>query len=174
MSKQVACKITGVSRSVYYYKSIKKVKDEAIIRLLKQLAQAHPRWGFRKMLAKLKHQGYEWNHKRVDRIYVELGLNIRIKPKKRIPSREAVFLFQPIESNVYWSMDFMSDVLRCGTKFRTLNVSDDYNREALLMVANHSLPAQRVTYYLDEIALTRGYPDMIRVDNVLTLKSDSF
>ena len=165
VSKQVACKIARVSRSVYYYKSIKKAEDEVIIRLLKQLTQAHPRWGFRKMLAKLKHQGYGWNHKRVHRIYVELGLNIRIKPKKRIPSREAVFLFQPIKPNVCWSIDFMSDVLRYGDKFRTLNVIDDYNREALLIAANHSLPAQRVTDYLDEVALTRGYPDMIRVDN---------
>lgn len=165
VSKQVACKITSVSRSVYYYKSIKKAEDEVIIELLKQFAQAHPRWGFRKMLAKLKHQGYSWNHKRVHRIYVELGLNIRVKPKKRIPSREAVFLFQPIKPNVCWSMDFMSDVLCCGAKFRTLNVIDDYNREALLIAAHHSLPAQRVTHYLDEIALTRGYPDIIRVDN---------
>lgn len=165
MSKQVACKIACVSRSVYYYKSIKKAEDEDIIRLLKQLSQAHPRWGFRKMLAKLKHQGYGWNHKRVHRIYVELGLNIRVKPKKRIPSREAVFLIQPIKPNVCWSIDFMSDILRCGDKFRTLNVIDDYNREALLIAVNHSLPAQRVTHYLDEVALTRGYPDMIRVDN---------
>jgi putative transposase len=133
--------------------------------LLKQIAHEHPRWGFNKMMNTIKQQGYSWNHKRVHRIYVELGLNIRIKPRKRIPSREAVFLFQPIKPNVCWSIDFMSDALRWGDKFRTLNVIDDYNREALIIAACHSLPAQRVTDYLDEIALTRGYPDMIRVDN---------
>lgn len=58
----------------------------------------------------------------------------------------------------------MSDALRCGNKFRTFNVIDDYNREALLIAAKRSLPAQRVTDYLDHIALRRGYPEMIRVE----------
>lgn len=161
----MACKICSMSQSAYYYKPIKRLEDEDIICLLKQIAHEHPRWGFNKMMSTIKQQGYSWNHKRVHRIYVELGLNMRIKPKKRIPSREAVFLFQPIKPNVCWSMDFMSDALRFGNKFRTLNVIDDYNREALMITASQSLPAQRVTDYLDVIALTRGYPEMIRVDN---------
>lgn len=174
ISKQVACHVCCVSRSAYYYQPIKKAEDATIQYLLKQMAQVHPRWGFRKMLHKLKQQGYGWNHKRIHRIYTELGLNIRIKPKKRIPSREAVFLFQPIQPNVCWSLDFMSDVLRDGTKFRTLNVLDDYNREALLIAAGYSLPASRVTNYLDEVALARGYPDMCRVDNGPEFLSNHF
>lgn len=170
----MACKICSISHSAYYYSSIKKAEDEDIRSALKQLAQVHPGWGFKKMMSKLKQQGHGWNHKRVHRVYVELGLNIRVKPKKRLPSREAVFLFQPIKSNVCWSMDFMSDALRWGRKFRTLNVIGDYNREALLIGVSHSLPAQRVTQYLDQMALKRGYPEMIRVDNGPEFLSNHF
>jgi len=170
----MACKIFSMSQSAYYYKPIKKAEDEVITRLLQEFAQEHPRWGFKKMMSKLKQQGHGWNHKRVHRIYIELGLNIRIKPKKRLPSREAVCLFQPIQPNICWSMDFMSDALRSGHKFRTLNVIDDYNREALLIAVNYSLPAQRVTDQLDQIALTRGYPEIIRVDNGSEFLSNRF
>lgn len=174
VSINLACKICSISQSAYYYLSIKKAEDEDIASALKQLAQAHPRWGFKKMMSKLKQERHDWNHKRVHRIYVELGLNIRVRPKKRIPSREAVFLFQPIKPNICWSMDFMSDALRWGNKFRTLNVIDDYNREALLIAASHSLPAQRVTQCLDQVALKRGYPEMIRVDNGPEFLSNHF
>lgn len=117
------------------------------------------------MMSKIKQQEYSWNHKRVYRIYCELGLNIRIKPKKRLPAREAVALVQPIKPNICWSMDFMTDVLANGRRFRTLNIIDDYNREALLIRPVMSLPAQMVIKSIDEIAGIRGYPSIIRVDN---------
>lgn len=117
------------------------------------------------MMNKIKQQGHPWNHKRVYRIYCEMGLNIRIKPKKRLPAREATALVQPIKPNICWSIDFMSDVLSNGRRFRTLNVIDDYNREALLIKPAMSLPARYVTRLIDEIASLRGYPNIIRVDN---------
>jgi len=117
------------------------------------------------MMLKTKADEKRWNHKRVYRIYCELGLNIRIKPRKRIPKGEMKMLIQPIYSNKCWSLDFMSDALRCGRKFRTLNVIDDYNREGLCIAVGFALPAIKVTHYLDQIAVVRGYPDMIRVDN---------
>lgn len=117
------------------------------------------------MMNKIKQLGHPWNHKRVYRIYCEMGLNIRIKPKKRLPAREATALVQPIKPNICWSIDFMSDVLSNGRRFRTLNVIDDYNREALLIKPAMSLPARYVTRLIDEIASLRGYPNIIRVDN---------
>ena len=83
-------------------------------------------------------------------------------------------LIQPIRSNVCWSMDFMSDALVCGRKFRTLNVIDDYNREALLIMPSFSLPAIRVTQLLDQLAIYRGYPDIIRVDHGPEFESFKF
>ena len=104
----------------------------------------------------------------------QLGLNIRVKPRKRIPVGKAKPLLQPIQANACWSMDFMSDALCCGRKFRTFNVMDDYNREALLVRVGATMPAVKVIQLLDCIAAVRCYPEMIRVDNVLNLKSRFF
>ena len=110
-------------------------------------------------------QGYGWNHKRLHRVYVQMGLNLRIKPKKRLPTREAHPLIQPDRANSCWSMDFMSDALVSGRAFRTFNVIDDFNRELLWIEVDTSLPAERVIRVLDMIANWRGYPQQIRTDN---------
>jgi putative transposase len=163
--------LVSISKTAYYHKPKKHNGNVEIKSYLKQLAQDHKRWGFDKMMLKAKIDGKPWNHKRVYRIYCGLDLNIRIKPRKRIPKGEAKMLIQPTCSNMCWSADFMSDALSSGYKFRTFNVIDDYNREALMVEPGYSLPADRVIMLLDQIALARGYPDMIRVDNVLTLES---
>jgi len=94
-----------------------------------------------------------------------LKLNRRIKPKKRLPSRDPKPLAEPQNMNSTWSMDFMSDSLEEGRKFRTLNVIDDHNREVLAIEIDCSLPARRVIRTLDCIAEERGLPQEIRVDN---------
>lgn len=164
----------SVSKTAYYHKSKKRAGDTEIEVYLKALVKAHSRWGFDKMMAKIKLENKEWNHKRVYRIYCELGLNIRVKPRKRIPKGEAKVLLQPIQFNVCWSADFMSDALMSGDRFRTFNLIDDYNREALLIEPAYSLPAQRVTTLLDQVAEERGYPNRIRVDHGPEFESDKF
>lgn len=84
----------GISRSVYRYQP-SKPNDQEIEEELHKLAEQKPRWGFGKMMAYLKNQNYTWNHKRVRRVYCELGLNLRVKPKKRLPNREPKPLMQP-------------------------------------------------------------------------------
>lgn len=154
-----------ISKTKYYYKPKKHNSDIQIENYLKVLAEQHKRWGFDKMMLKVKMDDKPWNHKRVYRIYCELGLNIRIKPRKRIPKGEAKILLQPIRSNVCWSMDFMSDALIDARRFRTFNVLDDYNREALLIEPSFSLPSNKIIHLLDVLAVIKGYPEMIRVDN---------
>lgn len=148
-----------------YYRTTKKGGDEEIKILLFQLARKHIRWGFKKMYASIKRHGYKWNHKRVRRIYIDLRLNLRKKPKKRLPSRVRQVLLQPLNANYYWSMDFMSDALASGKRFRTFNVIDDFNREGLGILIGTSMPTKRITDYLDFIAVNRGYPEFIRCDN---------
>ena len=88
--------------------------------------------------------GFPWNHKRVYRIYRELELNLRIKPKRRIKRDKPEALSVPDTINQVWSMDFMSDALTDGRSFRTFNVLDDYNREGLGIEVDLSLPSVRV------------------------------
>ena len=153
-----------VNRSSVRYRA-KRVSDETVIDIVKRVAESHPRWGFRKIYDWTRYHGYTWNHKRVRRIYCTLKLNHRIKPKKRLPSRNPKPLEVPATSNQTWSMDFMSDSLIEGRKFRTLNVIDDYNREILAIEIDYSLPANRVVRALEQIAEERGLPQEIRVDN---------
>jgi putative transposase len=129
------------------------------------MAEVHPRWGLRKMHVWLRNNGYPWNHKRVRRVYRMLKLNLRRKPKKRLPTRSPQPLSQPNAANVSWSMDFMRDSLSSGRSFRTFNVLDDYNREALWIEIDTSLPAERVIRCLELIAAERSYPQRLRLDN---------
>ena len=163
-SERRACRLFQLSRSVCRYQP-KPRDDEPMQAVLTALADQHPRWGFRKMLQRLRHLGHRWNHKRVYRIYCQLRLNLRVKPKKRLPTRNPQPLAQPLRPNCSWSVDFMSDSLDSGRTFRTFNVIDDFNREALWIEVDTSLPVQRVQRVLDALAQQRGYPKRVRSDN---------
>lgn len=156
--------MVALSRSVKRYVK-KNANDDEIKAKLAQIAQDHHRWGFRKMAAYLRKRGNQWNHKKVYRIYCEMGLNLRVRSKKRLPPRNPEPLAQTQAANQCWSLDFMSDSLDHGRPFRTFNVLDDFNREGLWIEIGSSLPAARVTQVLDMIASWRGYPQLVRVDN---------
>lgn len=121
--------------------------------------------GFWKMYFRIRKEGYQWNHKRIHRIYKFLKLNMKRKGKKRLPAR----ILHPLETvhriNASWSMDFMSDALVSGRKFRVLNLLDDFNREALAIEVDTSFRAERVIRVLEQIIQWRGKPQRIRVDN---------
>jgi len=132
---------------------------------LSELAAINHRWGFWMMHHYLRNCSHFWNHKRVYRIYTEMGLNLRRKRKKRLPGRIMEPLLQPIYPNITWSMDFMHDTLSNGINFRSLNIIDDYNREALCLAIDTSLTSKRVIRELDKLIAWRGQPTKIRVDN---------
>jgi len=110
-------------------------------------------------------QGFQWNHKRVYRIYKELELNLRIKPKKRIIRERPDKLKVPINLNEVWSMNFMHDQLSDQRRYRLLNIIDDYNRERLAMEVDIALPSERVISTLEQVIEWRGKPKEIRCDN---------
>lgn len=118
------------------------------------------------MVQRLRLLGHHWNHKRVYRVYRQMQLNLRVKPKKRLPSRHPRPLGQPERPNVCWSADFMADSLSNGRQFRTLNVIDDFNREVLWIEVDTSLPSKRVERVMDQLAAERNsYPTALRSDN---------
>lgn len=109
-------------------------------------------------------KGFSWNHKRVYRIYRELELNLRIKPRMRLKRDKPDALSVPISMNQVWSMDFMSDSLIDGRSIRTFNVIDDYNREGLAIDVDLSMPSLRVIRALEQVIKWRGKPAAIRCD----------
>ncbi|HID5312688.1 TPA: IS3 family transposase [Klebsiella pneumoniae] len=164
MSLRQACRILSLSRTVFRYQPDTQ-RDEPVIMALTVAAERYPRYGFKKLFQVLRRQGKSWNHKRVHRIYCLLKLNFRRKGKQRLPVRNPVPLVTPEAMNQSWSIDFMHDALVCGRRFRTFNVVDDFNREALAIEIDLNIPAQRVVRVLDRIVANRGYPLKMRMDN---------
>jgi putative transposase len=166
MSIRAACKLFGVSESCFRYERQCARDNDEIVRWLLLLIERHRIWGFGLCFMYLRNvKGFGWNHKRVYRIYRELELNMRIKPKKRLVREKPDILAVPAAPNHIWSMDFMHDQLQDGRSFRTLNVLDDFNREGLAIEADFSLPAARVIRTLEQVIEWRGKPDAIRMDN---------
>lgn len=158
-----ACQIVCMTRSMYYYSSSRD--DQEVISKLQGLAERYPTRGFETYFGKIRLEGLLWNRKRVLRIYRMLNLKMRRKRKRRLPSRTKETLVVPTFLNETWSIDFMSDTLTNGRKFRVLNVIDDHNREALLNEAFYSIPAERLVNSLKQLMQFRPKPKRIRTDN---------
>jgi putative transposase len=165
-SIRVACAAFSISPSCYGYQGKGNAENGQIAHWLLRLTDNHRTWGFMLCFLYLRNvRGFGWNHKRVYRIYRDLELNLRIKPRKRLVRQMPQPLAVPGASNEIWSMDFMHDQLSDGRSIRTLNVIDDFNREALGIEVDFSLPAERVTRALNQIIEQRGRPLAIRCDN---------
>ena len=161
-----ACIDFAISETCYRYQP--KLSDEngLIADCLMRLTYNQKNWGFGLCFLHLRNvKGHAWNHKRVYRVYRELELNLRIKPRKRLVRERPQPLEVPKAINQMWSMDFMHDQLSDGRNFRLFNVLDDFNREGLGIEVDLSLPAARVIRSLDRIIEWRGKPAAIRSDN---------
>ena len=132
---------------------------------LNELVEKYPRWGFWKLYDRLRLLGHPWNHKRVYRVYKAMNLNLPRRTKRRLPKRVQQPMVVEARANAEWSLDFMSDTLYHGRRFRTLNILDEGVREALDIVIDTSIPGGRVVRTLDRLIEWRGKPDAIRVDN---------
>ena len=175
VSIRLVCKAVGISETCYRYQPKLSGDNQFIADWLLRLTTTNRTWGFGlcyRYLRNVKKYGY--NHKRVYRIYRELELNLRIKPKRRLVRDKPDALAEPRKINVMWSMYFMRDTLVDGSSFRTFNVLDDYNREGLGIEVDISLPALRVIRALEQIIEWRGKPNAIRCDNGLRWQSSLF
>ena len=165
-SIRMVCRSLGISASCYHYQAKLSGENALVADWLLRLTSAHRRWGFGLCFLYLRNvKGFRWNHKRVYRIYRELELNLRIKPKRRLKRDKPDALSVPQAVNQVWSMDFMSDSLSNGRSLRTFNVIDDYNREGLAIDVDLSMPSARVIRSLEQVIEWRGKPAAIRCDN---------
>ena len=163
---KLACDALRISQDCYRYAAKGDSQNELIAQWLVALTDNNRNWGFGLCFLYLRNvKGFGWNHKRVYRIYRELELNLRIKPRKRLVREKPEELAVPDAVNRVWSMDFMHDQLEDGRSFRLLNVIDDFNREALGIEIDFSLPSERVIRVLCQIIAWRGKPHSIRCDN---------
>jgi putative transposase len=154
----------GMSRTTCQYKA--KFKDDKEVQdALTALTTKHVAIGFWQCCYRLWNKGFEWNHKRIYRVYTDMKLNIRRRAKRRLPERVKQSLAVPTAPNQIWSIDFMSDCLEDGRRVRLLNIIDDFNRESLAIEVDTSLPSLRVIRVLERLITQRGCPANIRCDN---------
>jgi putative transposase len=160
-----ACRLTGLARSTQRRRAKEKADDDDRQRL-QELARERQRFGYRRLTVLLRREGRKINHKRVYRMYRELGLAMRRRKRRHSGQRLASTMQAPLErANQRWAMDFVSDTLAHGRPFRVLTIIDEYTRECLRIEADTSLPGMRVIRVLEQLADTRGLPEEIHVDH---------
>jgi putative transposase len=164
MSERRACKAIGCCRMTIRYASTRP-DDGSLRERMKAIAHERRRFGYRRVHVLLKREGFVVNHKKLFRLYREEKLAVRRRGgRKRALGTRAPMLV-PIAPNERWSLDFVSDQLTDGRRFRILTVVDDCTRECLALVADTSLSGARVARALDQLMIGRGTPKMIVSDN---------
>src|SRR5271167_3490576 len=163
LSQRRSCGLMELYRATCRYRQ-RRGEDQPLRVRLRELAEARRRFGYRRLQILLEREGWQVNHKRVYRLYVEEKLSLRRKRgRKRGTVRQP--LPAAVAANQVWSVDFMSDTLSSGRRFRTLNIVDDYTRECLAIEVDTSLGGVRVVRVLEELKHSRGLPRQIRSDN---------
>jgi len=164
MSERRACKAIGCCRMTIRYESTRP-GDGALRERMKAIAHERRRFGYRRLHVMLGREGFLVNHKRLFRLYCEEKLKVRRRGgrKRAMGTRRPIDV--PLAPNQRWSLDFVSDQLTDGRRFRILTVIDNCTRECLALVADTSLSGRRVARELDEIIRQRGRPQTIVSDN---------
>jgi putative transposase len=164
VSARRACRVVGVSRSTWRYRS--QAQDQTVLRLrLRDLAATRVRYGYRRLHVLRKREGWQVTHKRVDRLYREEGLGIRIKRKKKRTCVPRVMPAPAQRPQERWSMDFLTDSLADGRRFRVLTLVENVSRVSPAIEADFSLTGERVVTTLEGLQQTIGAPARLAIDN---------
>jgi putative transposase len=165
-SERKACRLLGLSRSTCRYESRKR-DDLALRQRIRAIAQARPRFGYRRILVMLKREGLRVGSERVRRIYRDEGLSLRLRPKRRrkLASHLRIVAPPPSSPHERWSMDFMVDSFMDGRRFRILTVVDIFSRHSPIIEADLSLNGSKVVAALERAAKRFAYPKIMQVDN---------
>lgn len=163
ISERRACRVLGFHRSTQRHRATRDDRDLAD--KLRTLARERPRFGYRRLHILLRRQGETVNHKRVYRVYRNEGLAVRKKTRRKGVAHTGLPLTSPTRANERWSLDFVSDQLANGQRFRILNVVDDGTREYVLSYASTSIPGSTVARLLADAIRERGKPEVLLTDN---------
>lgn len=159
------CRHVGSARAGFYRSPKDRDGDTEVIETINTMIEGHPRWCFWKTSRALRRKGHGWNHKRVYRLYCNLTLIQKRRVKNRLPERFNQSLLVPSVPTQVWSSDLMSDMLYSGKRFRTVNMIDDFNREAIHIKVDTSITGRRLIPILMCLRLEWGLPHVLRVDN---------
>ncbi|WP_088861245.1 IS3 family transposase [Laribacter hongkongensis] len=164
LSERRSLRLAGMSPGSFRYHPATD-RNAALKAQIIALAQRHRRYGAGMICLKLRQSGMVVNHKRVDRLYAEAGLQIRRRKRKKIPVADRHPLARPLAANQVWSMDFVFDRTAEGRAIKNLTVVDDATHEAVAIVPERAMGGLHLTRVLDKLVKTRGLPKAIRTDN---------
>jgi len=170
LSQRRACRLVGIGHSTLRYQR-RRANDDVVRQRLRELAAQRRRFGYRCLGWLLAREGHALNHKKLYRLYREERLMVRRRGgrKRALGSRTPMMV--PVGINQRWSLDFVSDTLADGRRFRVLCVLDDVSRECLAAVVDTSLGGMRVVRELELVVRQRGWPLTIVSDNELSKKA---
>lgn len=164
ISERWCCQVIKFCRATQRY--IAKTNDNILLKMrIRDIACARVRYGYKRIHVLLRREGWKINHKKVYRIYCQEGLNLRYRTKRKNISRARLPKIDVTAINQCWAMDFMSDALFNGRRFRTLTMMDVYSRECLNIYAGNKITGDTIVDILETIKFQRGLPERIRVDN---------
>ncbi len=164
VSERRACRLTGVARSSYRYR--RQAADQTALRLrLRDLAATRVRYGYRRLHVLLRREGWQVNHKRVYRLYREEGLGIRVRRRRKRVGGPRVLPPPAQRPQERWSLDFLTDALADGRRFRVLTIVDNVSRVSPAIEVGVSLTGARVVAVLERLRRTAGMPERIAIDN---------
>jgi putative transposase len=165
VTERRACRVISISRTSFRYRSTRDGQVALRMRI-NEIAAVRVGYGYKRIHVLLRREGWRVNHKRVYRIYCEEGLNLRAKrPKRRVSAAYRVGRPPAAGVNESWSMDFVTDSLFNGRRFRALTVVDNFSRECLAIKVGQYIRGEDVTGVLNHLKATRGLPRSIYVDN---------
>lgn len=164
MSARRACAVVGLARSSWSYAS-RRPEPKELVEKLKALASKRPRFGYRRLHLLLRREGHGVNHKRVYRLYKAEGLSVRTKRRKRMAAAPRTVLPPATKPNERWSMDFVSDALLTGRRFRVFTLVDDFTRKCVALHVDSGISGGRIARLFDELGASVGLPSMLVCDN---------
>jgi putative transposase len=163
LSERRGCRLLAIGRSTVRY--LARPRSDGVLRQrLKLLAEQYPRYGYPTLHVMLRSEGAVLNHKRTYRVYCEEKLQVRTKRRKKL-TRPRIPMAIPGRVNERWSIDFVSDQLADGRRFRILNIVDDFSRECVGQIVDSSISGARLARYFQEISSYRPLPRGVVCDN---------
>ena len=168
VSERRACRVLEQPRATQRHEAVTRSDEEPLRKRIVGLACQYGRYGYRRVTALLRDEGWRVNHKRVERLWRREELKV----PKRQPKRKRLWFndgscirLRPLHRNHVWSYDFVADRTSDGKPIRMLNILDEYSRECLKIRIDKQLKAMDVIYELSELFVERGVPDYLRSDN---------
>ena len=168
VSERRVCLVLSQPRSTQRYHTQRHERDRPLTRRMHELAQEHPRFGYRRITALLRREGWQIDPKRLHRLWRQAGLQVRRKQRKRrrvTTGENGTIKLKPLYPNHVWSYDFLFDTTENGRTIKLMPLLDEYTRECLSIVVDRSITSQRVIEELRRLIAERGAPTFVRSDN---------